>query len=188
MFLKPVLKFKLSIVLFAFMLCSVIALAQENNSTPAAPQSLLFSILKQRDIAKAEKAASFEFASSRTRLEKHCEHYQRVRTTGLVFLSIGAAFTATGAALIAIGVNYNNTQTYNPYTGATIGTDGDPYLIGGALMLPLGIIGLSAGLPLTIIGSVKVKKFCRGSDKYLERNERGHISFGTNGHNLTMIF
>lgn len=81
-----------------------------------------------------------------------CDKYKRIQTTGIVLLSVGGATFAGGVTMMAFGV----ANAYN---------DGDGLLSagligGGAVGTVLGVGMMGAGTALTIVGSVKLKKYC----------------------------
>lgn len=83
----------------------------------------------------------------------NCTKYRRMRTAGIVLLSVGAASTVTGIAVAsAAGIYYANNGHY-PYG----------YLGGGGALISLGLVGVGLGTGLTIAGSVKHRKYCSGS-------------------------
>jgi hypothetical protein len=84
-----------------------------------------------------------------------CGKYKRIQTAGIVLLSVGGATFIGSVAMIAVGVGnaYNNGSDY--LSAGLIG--------GGAVGTVLGVGMMGAGTALTIVGSVKLKKYCGNS-------------------------
>lgn len=107
--------------------------------------------------------------------ERDCGHYKKGQTIGIVLASIGGGLLITGIALEVVAVNdvANGDGSLN-----------DVGLYAGGAVLIIGGLGCAgAGIPIAIINSVKLHKYC-GKDKA----SRSYMQLSTNGHNLALNF
>ena|GEM_PF-6320425 len=83
-----------------------------------------------------------------------CTKYKHLQVGGIVMLSVGVTSLAGGIVLFNFGLN-------DAYTGGgdlqTVG-----FVAGGAILTVVGVALTGAGTALTIVGSVKRKKYCNG--------------------------
>jgi hypothetical protein len=90
-------------------------------------------------------------------VQQQLAKYKRIKTTGTVLTIAGGVLAIVGIANLS-SAEYH----YDPYTGQRTTTD--PKATSGALMFLGGTGLLGAGIPLTIVGSVKSKKLQRKLD------------------------
>jgi hypothetical protein len=170
--------------------CSLLSFGQ-NLSEPAtklpAQTPATSPLYLSTDRAQMASVVNTQYADYfREHREDQCKHAKKTRTVGIILSSIGGGLIITGVALIAIGVNQMN-QTNNSYYYS--GPDGTGALIGGAFCTAMGLGTAGAGIPLAIIGSVKVKRSCGGPydrDKY--NKERSYMELSTKGNSLALNF
>ena len=135
------------------------------------------------------------------------------RTAGISMIAGGGAIAAGGAVTVLIGAALG--ATVGAVAGATVGSiggeeqaqqsaseaaqkgadAGKPIINGGLIAMGLGLATHSAGIPLTVVNSVRMSKLV---DKYNEANEPSEskepgevlLSFGTtrNGVGLCISF
>lgn len=85
-----------------------------------------------------------------------CGKYKRIRTAGIVLLSVGGVTLGGGIAMTHIGIRAAIYDELDTYTKVNL-------IAGGVVCSVLGVGMLAAGTALTISGSVKYRKYC-GTD------------------------
>jgi hypothetical protein len=113
-----------------------------------------------------------------------CASYRKMKIVGIVLAAVGGGMIVTGSIIMgAARANYYNEGNNNNNVPA-----GNYYAMynGGSAMVGLGIVGLGAGIPLAIIGSVKEHRYCGGVYDRERYNNRSYIS--TTGNGLALNF
>jgi hypothetical protein len=84
-----------------------------------------------------------------------CRASRKMEIAGIVLSSIGGGFIIGGSVLKASANrgSYDGTiSNYNYYRLSN----------GGGTLIGLGVIGVGAGIPLAVIGSINVRRYCYG--------------------------
>jgi hypothetical protein len=99
---------------------------------------------------QSQNGTNFNLYSSKA------NQYKKMKTQGIVLLSVGAACAGGGAALLANGIS-----TFNSVSSGSMFAPGNggPQIVTGAALTIVGAVGVCLGTPLTIIGAVKSKKY-----------------------------
>lgn len=105
-----------------------------------------------------------------------CKQYKKMRNIGIGLLIGGGAFFMGGVGLVVVGAINESDYDY----------DGDVLIAAGAGGILLGVAGLGAGIPLTIIGASKSRKYCNLDLKASESTL--YLKSGKNGLGLAMTF
>jgi hypothetical protein len=107
-----------------------------------------------------------------------CDRGKKLRTVGIVLSAVGGTLLIGGATMIGIAANSLANGTYVGDDASYVGLVG-----GGAACIVFGIASAGAGIPLAIIGSVKMKKYCGGS-----KESSLNLNAGKNGVGLAYKF
>jgi len=85
----------------------------------------------------------------------NCESYRRMEIAGIVLSAVGGGLIITGSIIQASAYRASNEGTISNY---------DYYnrVNGGGAMVGLGVVGTGVGIPLAIIGSVHIHRWCYG--------------------------
>ncbi len=104
--------------------------------------------------------------------QDNCIKYKKMKRTGTIVASVGGGLLAIGAVLIPVGIPYNlkSATVANTYGN---GDAGAGLIISGTLSLALGFCGVSSGIPLAVIGSKRMKKYCGESKRAMMLNTQG---------------
>ncbi len=99
--------------------------------------------------------------------DKYMRMYNRRKVSGTICTSIGVPFVVLGVSLLAGGISANELYSARNYNNSYNNGYYDNYSYGnrGAGAIAAGSIFLAAGIPLTIIGAVKLGT----SNKYLRK-------------------
>jgi hypothetical protein len=131
------------------------------------------------------KQASEMMAAYRDRQAMRCDHYIHMKVAGIVLSAVGGALIAGGAAMVAVGENQNN---YNYYYSNRYGyyqNGFSPLVSGGVACILFGIAGAAIGVPMAIVNSVRVNRYCHGGDRYLGRS---YMELHSLGNGLALNF
>lgn len=135
---------------------------------PAAPSQTAAPANNNVD-TKKEVEAGIRSYQSQQEYDKNMRLFRRKLGSGIACTAIGVPFLISGAALVGVGVNY--WQTYGVYD--------NPYGYGdtdletqGQIMTVAGAVLLAAGIPLTIVGPIKIGT----SFKYKKRAKEAKAS------------
>jgi hypothetical protein len=88
-------------------------------------------------------------------LDDMCLRYRAVETGGIALTVLGGASAVTGVVLLNKGNQVNKATDDNARTRTN-----SHLRSGGTAAIAVGAISMLAGIPMTIIGAVKVKKAC----------------------------
>ncbi|MEO7174476.1 MAG: hypothetical protein ABIV51_01565 [Saprospiraceae bacterium] len=105
-----------------------------------------------------------------------CKQYKKMRNVGIALLIGGGAFFMGGVGLVVVGA----------IDDSELDVDGDVLIAAGAGGILLGVAGLGAGIPLTIIGASKSRKYCNPDLRPSESTV--YLKSGKNGLGLAMTF
>jgi hypothetical protein len=79
-----------------------------------------------------------------------------MKIAGIILSAVGGAMIVTGSIIRGAAYRSNDDGNISYY-------DYNRAMNGGGAMIGLGVVGLGAGIPLAIIGSVKTRRYCYGS-------------------------
>ena len=161
---------------FVLLFCSLLATAQ-TQSIPGdlhnpAPVSPLFRNVDHTQFASAENRTYMGGGESNS--SSKCNRFKKMKTAGIVLSAVGGGLLVGGITLVAIGSTQVTNNSING-TG-TFGSDvGDAGMIaGGAVCIVFGTFSTGAGIPLAVIGSAKVKKYCGAAKESYIISTRGN--------------
>ena len=132
--------------MFSIVLILVTVATYAQGGQPAANQTT--SVMRLRYDASYYTAPDYTASA--------CERYKGMKTSGIVLTAIGGGLVATGIGIVAAA---NSGRIYagaeNKYFRGTT-----PLIAGGAAAIAVGGLTLGAGVPLTVLGSLKAKRTC----------------------------
>jgi hypothetical protein len=173
----------LTLSLFAtfFALCTF---GQSSLDPIQSPSSQMFLRSSNNLMASSQSTHYYtDFASFARRDEGgdegKCAKFKKMKTIGIIVASVGGGLLITGIALEAVAAHDATNAYYNGYTYVAATTD-IGLIAGGGVCIAFGLVGVGAGVPLAVIGSVKSHKYCGGGRSYMELK--------TNGNNLALNF
>ena len=161
--------------------CAFSLSAQDLHILPAiSHQSSLLKLHSDDPRLASAQVNNFEFNSAYAMRGERgsCERYRHMKVAGIVLASVGGGALILGAVMVNVGTAdaYNNGFHTNSDWGL---------IAGGAFFVVGGTACLAAGIPLAIVGAVKSRKTCGGSNR---GGAQLILNAGRNGSGLALNF
>jgi len=103
--------------------------------------------------------------------QDNCIKYKKMKKTGTIIASVGGGLLCSGIIMISVGFQIAFSQVGGSPTYEQNAADG--LVIGGGLSIALGFCGVSSGIPLAVIGSKRMKKYCGESKSTMMLSKQG---------------
>jgi hypothetical protein len=158
--------------LIIFFFCCISSYAQEQAAIVPASFINLQNVSLSAPMGENPAANTFD---------EDCQRYRAMKITGIVLLGTGGGLVIAGATSFTIGIAEALGEPLGPPAGAQQRTSIAP-LLAGLVCMGVGSIFIIAGIPVTIIGSIKYKRNCRNS------YGSSSMQITTNGNGLALNF